>query len=938
MANMNYNLHELLKDLSENDDDKNYTHVTTYDNTKWVIHNQNMTSLWEQYCALVHKEATNDESHLCLAEYPMNDMPLIQEFIFKFEDDGADNWEPYDEQFICWLCYLYQKILKDFFNIVDSQQLTVVVLESINHWIENDTKGEYLLFKLRIQFPYAKISVKEQDTLIRQEMMTLLRKNNIMAKMQRQPMGDWDSMMSKNIKSTPILLYGSQSTDKVPKLKLIHIWPDIALDLLESNEEPGELDIDDVFTINDHTLVFNGVINTQIFKDDLINEYWLPLYLSIHYGSNVLLLKNNTKKKRKNDVSYAFNKDKTKVIKEDALDFAETLLKLINPNRFLQESFWLDIGRALYNTNCKNGLLMWTKYTLQVTKMLTKLPLFINKLINKHDLDHVDIVTEACRQQYDTFGTSHISVKTLGIYAREDDLEGYKKWHTQWCVEAMETALSGLEVDVCEALYRFHWLDFVYDNHNKKWFHFKHGWSETSEGVLLKKDISNNFMKKFEEIRVNLSLQSKDSDEEQFKKDSDVTLKKLNLLICKLKTVPFKSKLMIEAKEKFEFDRFSSLLNKNRELTGVKNGVLEVIGQDIIFRKAKPEDFVSMSTSVPFHDYFHWEHPLVVETMNWMFQTYEEDLAHHFLKFSSSGFIGKNIDKILPILTGNGDNSKSMIIKLFEETFGPYLVKVPASLFTEKKADSGNATPQIAQMRDCRWAIMDEADNEISMKKNAIKKFTGGDSFFGRFLQENGGKIDLTAKIMVITNDVPPITEADEAVKKRIKIIPHLRKWVDDPEAAQKTDPNTKYFKKDTQFEKRIPVLASAFLWILTQYFPRYMTEGLQDPPTVVEYTEEYWKNNDVYGIFISERTTEVYKDNQPNERDTSSTVSMNDLLQEFKSFFRTSYPSDSVPGRDIIKSQMVKRWGRYPKGGWQGYALVDGDNLITAFAPTKFN
>jgi phage/plasmid-associated DNA primase len=936
---MNYNLHELLKDLSEDDGDKNYTHVTTYNDQKWVIPNQNITPLWEQYCSMVTKEANNDDAHLCLAEYPINDMPLIQEFVFKFEDDGADAWEPYDEQFICWICYLYQKILKDFFNIVDSQQLTVVVLESINHWLEAD--GDYLLLKLRIQFPYAKISTKEQDTIIRQEMISALRKHHVMAKMKRQPIGDWDQLMTKNIKSTPILLHGSQSSPQVPKLKLIHLWPEIDLELLNTNCEPQELDIQDVFNVNDHLFVFNGVLDTKVFKEHDPDEYWLPLYLSIHYGSNVLLLKKGPKKKQKKNYSYAFSKDKCKLEPQSKLDFAESLLNILNPNRFLQESFWLDIGRALYNTDCKNGLQVWTKYTLQVTKSLNQLPRFITKLNINNLLNQEDIVTEACRQHYDTFGSSHITVKTLGIYAREDDFHKYQEWHKNWCVEAMDIALSCLEVDVCEALYRYHWLDFVYDNYSKKWFYFKHGWQETSDGVLLKKDISNGFMKKFEEIRLNLTSSSNNSEDENFKKDADVTLKKLGLLISKLKTVPFKAKLMIEAKEKFEFDRFTSLLNKNKELTGVKNGVLEVLGNDIIFRKAKPEDFVSMSTPVPFHDYFHWKHPLVVECMNWMDQTYGEDLAHHFLKFASSGFIGKNIDKILPILTGNGDNSKSMIIKLFECTFGQYLVKVPASLFTEKSAASGNATPQIAQMKDCRWGIMDEADNEISMKKNAIKKYTGGDSFYGRLLNENGGAIELTAKIMVITNDVPPITEADEAVKKRIKIIPHLRKWVDDPEEASKLDPQTIYFKKDTQFEKRIPILSSPFLWILTQYFPRYMKEGLQDPQTVIDYTEEYWKNNDVYGIFISERTTEVYKDNhnhEHKEKDLTSTVTMNDLLQEFKSFFRTSYPSDTVPGRDIIKSQMVKRWGRYPKGGWQGYALVDGDNLITAFAPSQFN
>ena len=116
------------------------------------------------------------------------------------------------------------------------------------------------------------------------------------------------------------------------------------------------------------------------------------------------------------------------------------------------------------------------------------------------------------------------------------------------------------------------------------------------------------------------------------------------------------------------------------------------------------------------------------------------------------------------------------------------------------------------------------------------------------------------------------------------------------------------------------------------------MDEGLIDPPSVIKYTQDYWENNDVYGIFISERVSKVYRDDKPDELDLTSTITMNDLLQEFKLFFRVSYPNDTLPGRDLIRTQFCKRWGRYPKGGWQGYAIVDGDNLIAPFLPSKMN
>lgn len=938
---MNYQLRDLLREVSENTDDNNYTHATTFGpEAKWYVSNQNMTHLWESYCGLVYKECENEESYYSLAECSSNDMPLIQEFVFKFENDELEDSDLYDENFIYWLCYLYQKLLKDFFNIVDDNQLIVVVLESQNHWIEEDKDKNYLLMKLRLQFPYAKINVNDQDGLIRQEMISLLRKNNVMSKIQQQPIGDWDQMIIKHNKQ-PVLLYGSQQSKLIPKLKLIHIWSKIDYDSLDKNEELNELDINDVFSVNDHMLVNNGVIDMSLFKPDYEDVYWLPLYLSIHYGTNILLLKNNVKKVTKNDNVDVknFGQTKNKLEKNDneGIDFAEQLLRIINPIRFLQEAFWLDIGRALYNTDCKVGLQVWTRFTINACKHLVTLPIFMTKFTFNKDLLNNDIITESCRSHYDSFGNTNITVKTLGCYAREDNKEEYKNWHNKWVLEAMEDALCCTDTKVCKALYRLYWLDFIYDNDNKKWYYHHFGWTETSEGNLLRKAISNVFMKKFEEIRLEILNQRKDSDDETMRSNLDVTRKKLDYLIQKLETGPFKTRLMIEAKEFFGFDRFTQLLNKNKELTGLKNGVLEVIGNDIIFRKSKQEDYISMKAGCGYHSYYHWKHPLVVETMKWMGETFEEDLMDHVLKLFSSGFIGKNMDKIFPILTGSGNNSKSMIIKLLEITFGDYLVKIPVSLLSEKEGSSGNATPQIAQMKDCRWAVCDEADNTQVLKKNSIKKITGNDSFHCRSLYQNSTKLELTITPIVVSNDIPSLIDSDQPTRDRIRIIPFLRKWVPSPEEYKQLHPDVICFKIDTNFDKKIPIYSSAFLWILTQYFPKYCSKGLESPPSVIQYTEEYWKNNDVYGLFISEKVVEVYLDNT-NQLDTSCTITMTELVTEFKLFFRNSYPSENPPNRDIIRINFVNRWGPYPARGWVGKSLIGGvnDNMIAPFQPTK--
>ena len=190
-------------------------------------------------------------------------------------------------------------------------------------------------------------------------------------------------------------------------------------------------------------------------------------------------------------------------------------------------------------------------------------------------------------------------------------------------------------------------------------------------------------------------------------------IKQLTSVIAKLKTVPFKNRLMTEAEEKFGNENFSSYLNKNPDCMGVKNGVLEILNGNIIFRLSKPEDYISMSAGVPFHSYFHWEHPLVVECMTWMNQVFPlEGLLNHFLKYCSSFLRGKNSDKIFAVFSGSsGHNSKSMVLKLFEAVFSVYAIKMPVCILSEKSANSGNATPQLARADATRIAMLDEPED-----------------------------------------------------------------------------------------------------------------------------------------------------------------------------------------------------------------------------------
>jgi phage/plasmid-associated DNA primase len=942
MLNMNYDLRDLLRQVTDVNAN-NFTHTSLYGpEAKWAVKNQYMSQFWESYCDLVYKDAVNECTDLCLAELPIADMPLIQDFIFMFpiEECDLEEWDPYDDIFIASMCLTYQKIIKNNYNINDDNQLIVVVLESANYWIDNNK----VLMKLRLQFPNTKISVSNQDVFIRNEVLAEFKKEQLMDKMNIKPIGTWDTIMCKNIKTSNILLYGS-SQKNLPKIKVIHIWPKLSLEYIEQGMLKN-LEVEDVFDFNKHSQVYSGIVDVKIFKTDYCKDYWLPLFLSIHYCSNIQLLKDVEKKSKvsnaidtePNNRIFGSKKSKFEHNDEDD-DLTDKLINIISPRRFLNESFWLDIGRALHNTNYDTGLKIFTTHTKNAAKNLTILPDFMLNIVKNHNKPNEDIITEACKFTYDTFGSSHISIKTLGFYAREDNEELYNIWHSKWCLDAMESALSGTDTELAEALYKLHWLDFVYDNANRKWYMFREsGWEENSKGFYLRRDISKGFLRKYEQIRLDLTKKQYDSDDENFKASCELTVKKITTVMGLLRSTPKKNKIMTESEDLFGIDRFTTFLDKNAEITGVKNGVLEIINSNIVFRKAKPEDFISKCAGVPFHDYFYFGHPLVEECMTWFRQTFSDkgndDLVHHFLKFASSGFHGRNSDKIFPILTGCGNNSKSMIIKLFMETFGNYAIKIPVAVLFEKALGSGNASPQLARGKDTRWGFLDEAEDNAPMNKTAIKRLTGGDSFFGRLLHDNGGDITLTFKIVMSANEIPPVHKPDEAIKKRLKIIPFLSVWSDAASEDLNEQYETRVFKMNPSFEKRIPLLAAPFLWILTQYYPSYCKEGLDDPAIVDEYTRDYWEKTDVYGLYAKENLQEVYL--SEGVKDMDQTLNLNDLYMDFKIWHRNAYNNECIPNRDLVRLAFNARYGPAGIQGWPGLALIrDRSSLIGAFVPS---
>ncbi len=897
-----------------------FTHVTTYGpSSKWSIPDSNYESFWKSYCSLIYNK---EGGNYCLAEIPKKHMPVVADFKLRFHPLEGNHDDICGYDFLLSIVYCYQQAMLRTLRISESgMELICCVMDSKAYMEDN-----MIVVRFRLQFPYCKTLASAQTRILRPMVLQILRTENVISRLPQEPVNNWENIIDPLSVENPFMMYGSSPNINMPQMKLEYIFHRIEQDHIE-NMSAEMLELENVFKPFNHEHVQNGIVRANMFavnmddedddeEDDL--EMWLPMFLSIDYWKGVVLSKqappDNLNASQGSSDKYQYpssgTNDNDNSNENPEHEIAERLLSMLSRERIESDHFWMDVGRSLYSVfgGMDRGLELWIQFT------------------QKSD-NHTP---EECKELYLSFYDTHLTLKTLGWYAREDSPDEYERWHREWYTPALEKATSGLDSDVAEALYRVCWLEFACSSLAKNsLYHFKnHVWRKLDSGHTLRCFMSNEFINIFEKYRTNASIMVQESADQRTKESAEILVKKISLLINKLKKRTNKNNILSESLEKFYVEEFDKKLDSNPDLMGMVNGVLEACDQEAVMRPGKPEDYVSKTTGLIWRYDLHWKHPLVVRLMDWLTKVFpKKDLLDYFGKMAASCIKGKNSDKLFPIMTGNGDNSKSMIKKVFECAFGAYCITFPTTVFTTKRS-GGGPDPAVARSKYAHVVFAQEPDADDPLKNGTIKEMTGGDRFFTRFLNDNGGEIEPMFKLFLMCNTVPMIPHSDKAMKNRVRLLPFLSTWVKNPPSSMDEQYKQRLFRIDRFFEKQIPEMAPAFMWYLVQMYSKYRREGLIEPETVTESTKEYWNENDIYQQFINENIKRAYKEipDWPADKekpiDEEAKITISEVNARFREWFRESFGNLKCPDRPLIKSELEQRMGKTFKRAWRGAAF----------------
>jgi len=251
---------------------------------------------------------------------------------------------------------------------------------------------------------------------------------------------------------------------------------------------------------------------------------------------------------------------------------------------------------------------------------------------------------------------------------------------------------------------------------------------------------------------------------------------------------------------------------------------------------ARPEDLITRATDIPYNP-----DASCPRWLDFLAEVFAGDMELISFIWRAVGYTltGDTREQCLFILYGTGANGKTTFLQTVRKILGTHALTTPFSTFMIQRYP-GAPRNDLAALHGARMAIASEAGQQASFDEPVIKHVTGGDRIACRFLYGEFFEYEPRFKVWLATNYKPTIQGTDEAIWRRIRLVPFNQQFKGD--------------KRDLRLgEKLEGELPGILAWAVRGCLA-WQQEGLGRPRTVVEATREYRAESDQVGRFLRER------------------------------------------------------------------------------------
>jgi P4 family phage/plasmid primase-like protien len=270
--------------------------------------------------------------------------------------------------------------------------------------------------------------------------------------------------------------------------------------------------------------------------------------------------------------------------------------------------------------------------------------------------------------------------------------------------------------------------------------------------------------------------------------------------------------------------------DRDKWLLGTTDGVVDLKTGKL--RPSSPEDYVTKVTTVaPGGDCPLWRQFLERVTGK------NAELEKFLQRVCGYALTGDTSEDALFFFYGTGANGKSVFLRTIAGILGDHHTTASMEMFTV--SNSERHPTDLADLRGARLVTAIETEEGKRWDEAKIKALTGGDRIKARFMRQDFFEYTPQFKLLIAGNHRPSIRTIDEAIRRRMNLIPFT---VTIPEE-----------ERDPALADKLKAEWPGILAWMIEGCMSWQRKGLQPPEAVVTATEEYLEDEDALKAFIDE-------------------------------------------------------------------------------------
>lgn len=213
------------------------------------------------------------------------------------------------------------------------------------------------------------------------------------------------------------------------------------------------------------------------------------------------------------------------------------------------------------------------------------------------------------------------------------------------------------------------------------------------------------------------------------------------------------------------------------------------------------------------------------------------DLQGFLQRMAGYALTGSTRDHALFFVYGTGGNGKGTFLNTLTRILGDYAKVAGMEVFTETKGD--RHPTELASLRGARLVSAQETEEGKRWNESRIKALTGGDPITARFMRMDEFTFLPQFKLVIAGNHKPGLRNVDEAMKRRLHLIPF--------------DVTISPKDRDPSLPDRLQAESGGILSWMIQGCRDWEENGLRPPARVLAATAEYMETEDQIANWMSD-------------------------------------------------------------------------------------